>query len=106
MRARGLLAAGLIAAAAGGGADWPQFRGPAGSGVAADKLPTEWSADRHIAWKATVPGVGWACPIVVGGKVFVATAVADGQPKPGGPPPPGGGERPGGPDKMLSLIHI
>ena len=37
-----------------------------------------------MAWKVSVPGVAWSCPIVVGDKVFVTTAVADGQPKPRG----------------------
>ena len=117
-----LTAAGATAALlTGGGADWPQFRGPGGSGVVAETAtPAEWTADSHVAWTASVPGVAWACPIVVGGKVFVATAVADGQPKPGGgfggggrpgggggPPggaggPPGGGGRKGGPDKVYT----
>jgi outer membrane protein assembly factor BamB len=73
-------------------ADWTQFRGT--NGVSAEtKLPAEWSADKNVAWKVSVPGVAWSCPIVVGDKVFVTTAVADGQPKPGGG---FGGGRPGG----------
>ena len=63
--------------------DWPQFRGPAGSGVVTDaKSPSEWGAEKNVAWKATVPGVAWSCPIVVGDKVFLTTAFSDGQPKP------------------------
>ena len=65
--------------------DWPQFRGPAGSGVVTDaKSPSEWGAEKNVAWKATVPGVAWSCPIVVGDKVFLTTAFSDGQPKPKG----------------------
>jgi outer membrane protein assembly factor BamB len=104
------------------GADWPSFRGPDGTGLVAGALPVEWSAKDHIAWTAKVPGYAWSCPIVVGRNVFIASAVADGQPKPragfggggrpgggnpGRPPgtliaagadlqPPGGGQRPGG----------
>ncbi|MEQ1850199.1 MAG: PQQ-binding-like beta-propeller repeat protein [Chthoniobacteraceae bacterium] len=49
--------------------DWPQFRGPASTGVLADgKIP----AKPRIAWSAALPGRGLASPIVVGGKVFVA----------------------------------
>ena len=68
--------------------DWPQFRGPAGTGVADAKTPAEWGAEKNVAWKATVPGVAWSCPIVVGDKVFLTTAFSDGQPK----PKAGGGE--------------
>jgi len=32
--------------------NWPQWRGPAGDGVAAEaKHPEQWSADEHVAWK-------------------------------------------------------
>ncbi len=64
------------------GADWPQFRGPNMNGVATEKLPAEWSAEKNLAWTAAVPGVAWSCPIVVGEKVFLTSAVAPNQPKP------------------------
>jgi outer membrane protein assembly factor BamB len=68
--------------------DWPQFRGPHGSGVAAEAtLPTEWGPDKNVRWKAKIPGVAWSSPIVWGDKVFVTTAVTDNQAK----PPAGGG---------------
>lgn len=76
--------------------DWPQFRGPNGTGVVTDaKPPSEWGADKNVAWKVHVDGVAWSCPIVVGDKVIVTTAYAPGQskPKPGG----GFGKGPGGP---------
>jgi outer membrane protein assembly factor BamB len=59
-------------------ADWPQFRGPNG-GSTADQaaIPDEWGKDKNIAWTAKIPGSGWAQPVVVGDKVFVATAVSD-----------------------------
>ena len=48
-------------------ADWPQFRGPGGSGVGDDtQFPTEWSPERNIRWKAALPGVGWSSPVVSG----------------------------------------
>ncbi len=91
--------------------DWPQFRGPNGSGVTEEaKLPDSWSAEKNIQWKVAVPGVAWSSPIVWGDKVFVTTAVTANQRKPrsdgggrgrpggfgGGRPPFGdGGERPG-----------
>ena len=56
---------------------WPQFRGPNASSTTAAKLPTEWSADKNIAWTTKIPGSGWAQPVVVGDKVFIATAITD-----------------------------
>ena len=55
--------------------DWPQFRGPTGQGVSTETgLPTEWSADRGIAWSTPIPGQGWSSPIVHGDRVYVTTA--------------------------------
>jgi outer membrane protein assembly factor BamB len=68
----------LAAAAVAGAADWPQFRGPTGGGVAAEATPpAEWSAESGVAWKVKLPGTGWAQPIVAGESVFVAAAVSD-----------------------------
>jgi outer membrane protein assembly factor BamB len=53
-------------------ADWKQFRGPGGQGISHEKgLPTEWSADKNIAWKVKLPGAGASCPVVAGDRVFV-----------------------------------
>jgi len=56
-----------------GAADWTRFRGPNGSGVAADTeaTPTTWSDKENLKWKIALPGSGVSCPIVVGDKVFV-----------------------------------
>ncbi|MEM9354480.1 MAG: PQQ-binding-like beta-propeller repeat protein [Planctomycetota bacterium] len=57
-------------------ADWPQFRGPDGDGIAADAPhPVQWGPEQNLAWKVAVPGDGWSSPIVAGEKVFVTTAV-------------------------------
>lgn len=60
-------------------ADWPRFRGPGGAGIVTDKIvpPDTWSAKENIAWRYEVPGHGWSCPIVVGGKVFITSCVTD-----------------------------
>ncbi len=63
-------------------ADWPQFRGPNGSGVAPDKnLPTTWSSKDNVVWKTELPGAGSSSPIVVGKKIFVTcySGYGDGQ---------------------------
>jgi outer membrane protein assembly factor BamB len=60
------------------GADWRQFRGTDSAGHAAGGAPTEFGADKNVAWKAVLPGQGLSSPIVVDGRVFVT---ASGGPK-------------------------
>src|SRR5258708_3650120 len=51
--------------------DWPQFRGPNASGMAAEgSLPTEFSFEHNVRWSVGL-GDGVASPIVVAGRVFV-----------------------------------
>jgi len=75
--------------------NWPQFRGEQSLGVAANQnLPTVWSTNQNVAWKTTVPGMGWSSPIVWGDKIFVTSVIKDGEVE---PPKKGlffGGERP------------
>lgn len=56
-------------------ADWPRFRGPNGSGVAADEAPTptEFGETKNLRWKVKLPGEGVSCPIVIGDKLFITT---------------------------------
>ena len=55
---------------------WPQWRGPSGQGVSVEKnLPTEWSTNKNVKWKAAIPGQGHSSPIIWGNKVFLTTAV-------------------------------
>ena len=59
-------------------ADWTQFRGPAGGGVADDqKPPTKFGPKDNLAWKVAVPP-GASSPIVVG-DLIVLTAFDDGK---------------------------
>lgn len=56
--------------------DWNQFRGPTGQGIAEGKdLPIEFGPEKNLAWKTAIPGLGWSSPVIVGGKVFLTTAV-------------------------------
>ena len=58
-------------------ADWPQFRGPEGQGHSPERtLPLEWDQEKNIDWQVEVPGKGWSSPVVVGGRVYLTTAVA------------------------------
>jgi outer membrane protein assembly factor BamB len=64
--------------ASGKTADWSQFRGPAGSGVAeSEQPPTEVGPDKNVRWKVAAPS-GASSPIVVGDKL-VLTAFEDGK---------------------------
>lgn len=59
--------------------DWPQWRGPEGTGVAPQANPVvEWSSEKNIRWKTKLPGRGHSSPIVSGNRVFVTTAIAKG----------------------------
>ncbi|MGD9857808.1 MAG: PQQ-binding-like beta-propeller repeat protein [Planctomycetaceae bacterium] len=52
-------------------ADWRQFRGNRGDGVADANAPTDWAGGAPIAWSAELAGRGLASPIVVNGQVIV-----------------------------------
>lgn len=55
--------------------DWPWWRGPNFNGVASNQaIVLEWSETKNILWKSPVPGRGHSSPIVVGPRVFLATA--------------------------------
>jgi outer membrane protein assembly factor BamB len=61
---------------AAGDTNWPQWRGPDGSGVSAEKgLPEEWGEAKNVRWKTPLPGRGHSSPVVWGKRVFVTTAV-------------------------------
>ena len=61
-------------------ANWPQFRGAESRGVGtSDRLPLVWGSDTNVAWRAEVPGRGWSSPIVWGKRVFLTTAVSEGE---------------------------
>ena len=47
------------------GADWDRFRGPNGSGTAADARPaTTWSESQNVRWKTELPGSGTSSAFV------------------------------------------
>ena len=67
-----LLLAPLATSAAEG---WPNWRGPARTGVsAAADLPLAWDAEKNIAWKLPLPGVSGSTPIVAGERIFLNVA--------------------------------
>lgn len=75
----------LLAAGSALGADWPQFRGPTGDGLATDPgakepvgIPVHWSEQENITWKTAIPNTGWSSPVVMGGQVWLTSATEDG----------------------------
>src|SRR5262245_51363298 len=58
--------------------EWPQFRGPGGSGVAENQAPpVEFGPEKNVQWKVATPS-GMSSPIVVGDKIVI-TAFDDGK---------------------------
>lgn len=53
--------------------DWTRFRGPDGSGVAHEKLPSELSK-KNIKWEIDIPGRGLSSAVIQGDKVFLSAA--------------------------------
>ena len=60
--------------------NWPQFRGPGALGVSTNTgLPDKWSATEHVVWKTPIPGRGWSSPVVWGNRIFITTAIKEGE---------------------------
>ncbi|MBA2115121.1 outer membrane protein assembly factor BamB family protein [Bremerella alba] len=56
--------------------NWPQFRGPNGDGITSAKdVPLNWGTDENVVWKTPIPGKGWSSPVLVGGKIWLTTAM-------------------------------
>jgi outer membrane protein assembly factor BamB len=59
--------------------NWPSFRGPQASGVAArQNLPDRWNTKtgENILWRTPVPGLAHSSPVVWGHRIFVTSAVS------------------------------
>ncbi len=92
----------ILMASAAHAENWPQFRGPAASGLMAEsQLPTAWGPEENVAWKIKLPGVAWSQPVVWEDRIYVTSAVTDNQAKPavGGGGRGGFGRGPGGPGR-------
>jgi outer membrane protein assembly factor BamB len=75
-----LLISGLFLGAPPARPDWPQFRGPDGTGVSQDHgVPLTWSETRNVRWKTAIHGRAWSSPVVFGNQVWVTTATEDGR---------------------------
>ncbi len=60
------------------GADWPQFRGPGGSGLCPNcgPMPVEFGPGRNVVWKSELPA-GKSSPLFIGDRIFVTAAEGD-----------------------------
>ena len=86
------LSLGQVAAAE----NWPTFRGDGARGISENKnLPLEWDAkqNKNIEWKTAVPGLGWSNPVVHSGRIYLTSAVSDGEIEPRKPGLYFGGDR-------------
>ena len=62
-------------------APWPSFRGPNASGVADGQgavASFDVAAGTNVLWKTPIPGIAVSSPIIWGDRVFVTTAIGDG----------------------------
>jgi outer membrane protein assembly factor BamB len=56
--------------------NWPQWRGPDGSGVAkGTSYAEEWTLEKNIAWKTPVEGRGHTSPVIWGDRLFITTSI-------------------------------
>src|SRR5580698_9638010 len=61
-----------------GAPEWPQFRGPNGSGIAVgSKPPVTFGPDQNVKWKVPVPS-GASSPVIAGDRLFL-TAFDEGK---------------------------
>ena len=57
--------------------DWPQFRGPNGSGVSATTgLPQEFGPNKNVIWKTALPS-GHSSPVLTRDRIFVTAHTKD-----------------------------
>ena len=60
--------------------EWPQWRGPLGTGSAVDAdPPITWSDTENIVWKTPIPGRGHSTPVIWNDHIFLTTAIPVGK---------------------------
>ena len=72
--------------------NWLQWRGPFRTGMAIGDAPLHWDDETNIVWKVAIAGRGHSTPLLVGGRLFLTTAIPTGKGVgPRGPGRAGGG---------------
>jgi outer membrane protein assembly factor BamB len=68
----------VVCSAAARGDNWPNWRGPAASGVVADgSYPTSWSNEDNVLWKVSMPSHAGSTPVVWGDKILLTVAASE-----------------------------
>ena len=63
-----------------GAENWPQFRGPDGTGHSDSRgLPFQWSETRNVLWKTAIHDRGWSSPVILGKQIWLTSATSDGR---------------------------
>ena len=63
-----------------GAENWPQFRGPDGTGHSdARGLPLQWSETRNVSWKTAIHDRGWSSPVIYEKQIWLTSASKDGR---------------------------
>ncbi|EMI18624.1 serine/threonine protein kinase related protein [Rhodopirellula maiorica SM1] len=58
--------------------NWPQWRGPAGSGITSTSgVVTEWGPDQNVKWRIELPEAGNSTPIVWDDRVFFTQPLSE-----------------------------
>ena len=60
-------------------ANWPEFRGPSGDGIATStNLPLHWADQQNVKWHTAIHDRGWSSPVIWGGQIWLTTATTNG----------------------------
>lgn len=54
--------------------NWPSFLNGGSSQIRADGVPTSWSPEKNIAWRARIPGYGQSAPVIWDGSIYVTSS--------------------------------
>ena len=62
----------------GSDSNWPQWRGPAGSGkTSATDVLTQWGPDQNVKWRIDLPEAGNSTPVVWGERIFLTLPLSE-----------------------------
>ncbi len=68
----------IVSANIGWSDNWSSWRGPTSNGVSVEQnIPLEWSKDKNVAWRVSLPGPAGATPVVWGDRIFLTSIEKD-----------------------------
>ncbi len=77
-RAAAICSLALASTCTGGDLNWPQWRGPDGSGkTSASDVVTEFGRQTNVKWRIDLPEAGNSTPVVWGDRVFLTQALSE-----------------------------